>query len=62
MAKPWDDTLKQLIRTNPHAFASWLVPSAQFVKERPSQAECSEKSRPVTRVALSVLRAAPARP
>jgi predicted transposase YdaD len=35
MAKPYDDGLKQLVRANPLAFVLWLIPRAQFVRDRP---------------------------
>lgn len=34
MAKPWDDTLKKLIRLDPPAFVSFLLPQAHFIAER----------------------------
>jgi predicted transposase YdaD len=39
VAKPWDDTLKHLIRTDPQAFVQWLIPHAQYTLERPSKLE-----------------------
>ncbi|MFL5665359.1 MAG: hypothetical protein ACJ8BW_29040 [Ktedonobacteraceae bacterium] len=34
MVKPWDDTLKRLIRAEPQAFVQWFAPEATFVRER----------------------------
>src|SRR5436305_11281695 len=39
MAKPWDATMKKLIRDNPQAFIQWFTPSATFVKERINELE-----------------------
>jgi len=30
MAKPWDDTMKRLVRENPQHFVRWLLKGAQF--------------------------------
>src|SRR5260370_40303350 len=30
MAKPWDDTMKRLIRANPQHFVSWILKGAIF--------------------------------
>lgn len=35
MAKPWDSTMKKLVRANPQAFLSWLLPNAHFKRELP---------------------------
>jgi predicted transposase YdaD len=37
MAKPWDDSLKKLVHTDPQAFVSWFVPEAIFTGERPHE-------------------------
>lgn len=42
MAKPWDDTLKKLIRANPPAFVQWLLPHANYVRELPYVLEHEE--------------------
>jgi predicted transposase/invertase (TIGR01784 family) len=39
MAKPWDATMKKLIRDNPQAFIQWFTPNATFVKERINELE-----------------------
>jgi hypothetical protein len=33
MAKPWDESMKALVRANPQAFVRWLIPAAKFIKE-----------------------------
>lgn len=33
MAKPWDESMKALVRANPQAFVRWLIPVAKFMKE-----------------------------
>jgi predicted transposase/invertase (TIGR01784 family) len=33
MAKLWDESMKALVRANPQAFVSWLIPNAKFIKE-----------------------------
>jgi predicted transposase/invertase (TIGR01784 family) len=33
MAKPWDESMKTLVRANPQAFVRWLIPNAKFLKE-----------------------------
>ncbi len=40
--KPWDSTLKRLLRVDPMAFVKWILPGAIFIKERPYELE-SEK-------------------
>ncbi len=37
MVKPWDDSLKKLVHTDPQAFVSWFVPDALFTGERPHE-------------------------
>ncbi|HET9919416.1 MAG TPA: hypothetical protein VFQ30_06215 [Ktedonobacteraceae bacterium] len=37
MAKPYDDSLKTLVRTNPQAFVSLVFPEAQYVRELPEK-------------------------
>ena len=31
MAKPWDDSLKKLVHTDPQAFVTWLFPDGTFI-------------------------------
>jgi len=33
--KPWDDSLRTLVRVNPQAFVVWLLETAQFLEELP---------------------------
>ena len=42
MPKPWDETLRRLIRTNPEAFVRLIMPQAQFVRLRPEKLELEE--------------------
>ena len=35
--KPWDDSLRRLVRANPQAFVTWLLGEAQFIKELPDK-------------------------
>ena len=35
--KPWDDSLRTLVRANPQAFVTWLLGEAQFIKELPDK-------------------------
>jgi len=35
--KPWDDSLRKLVRANPQAFVTWLLGEAQFIKELPDK-------------------------
>jgi len=37
MAKPWDDSLKKLVHTDPQAFVTWLFPGGTFIGERPHE-------------------------
>jgi predicted transposase YdaD len=39
VAKPWDNTMKLLIRSNPRAFVRWLIPRARYICERSSKLE-----------------------
>jgi len=42
-SKPWDSTLKWLIRVNPSAFVHWFLPGAVFVRERPYELEIDKR-------------------
>jgi hypothetical protein len=35
--KPWDDSLRTLIRANPQAFVTWVLGKAQFVRGLPEK-------------------------
>ncbi len=35
--KPWDDSLRKLVRANPQSFVRWLLGEAQFIKELPDK-------------------------
>jgi predicted transposase/invertase (TIGR01784 family) len=35
--KPWDDSLRKLIRANPQAFVTWVLGKAQFVRGLPEK-------------------------
>lgn len=35
--KPWDDSLRKLIRANPQAFVAWVLGKAQFVRGLPEK-------------------------
>src|SRR5690242_3273385 len=35
--KPWDDSLRKLVRANPQAFVSWILGDAQFLDELPEK-------------------------
>lgn len=37
MSKPWDNTMRALVRTSPQAFVNLIFPKAHYVKERPQQ-------------------------
>jgi predicted transposase YdaD len=37
MVKPWDDSLKKLVQTDPQAFVAWLFPGGTFIGERPHE-------------------------
>src|SRR6266852_829278 len=37
MVKPWDDSLKKLVHTDPQAFVTWLFPGGTFSGERPHE-------------------------
>ncbi|HLG65653.1 MAG TPA: hypothetical protein VKY19_27275 [Ktedonosporobacter sp.] len=37
MPKPWDNTMRALVRTSPQAFVSLVFPNARYIKERPEQ-------------------------
>src|SRR5258707_6510222 len=34
MVKPWDESLKKLVHTDPQAFVTWLFPGGTFIGER----------------------------
>jgi predicted transposase YdaD len=35
--KPWDDSLRKLVRANPQAFVSWILGEAEFIGELPEK-------------------------
>jgi hypothetical protein len=35
--KPWDDSLRKLVRANPQAFVSWILGDAEFLDELPEK-------------------------
>lgn len=35
--KPWDDSLRKLVRANPQAFVSWILGEAEFIAELPEK-------------------------
>ncbi len=35
--KPWDDSLRKLVRANPQAFVSWILGDAEFIRELPEK-------------------------
>src|SRR5579872_6989573 len=35
--KPWDDSLRKLVRANPQAFVSWILGDAEFIDELPEK-------------------------
>jgi predicted transposase YdaD len=35
--KPWDDSLRKLVRANPQAFVTWILGDAQFLAELPQK-------------------------
>lgn len=35
--KPWDDSLRKLVRANPQAFVTWILGDAQFLGELPEK-------------------------
>lgn len=37
MAKHWDPTFRELIRTNPQAFLTWVLPQATLIKQLPDK-------------------------
>ncbi len=37
MVKPWDESLKKLVHTDPQAFVTWLFPGGTFIGERPHE-------------------------
>ncbi len=42
-SKPWDSTLKRLIRINPSAFVKWLLPNAVFLRELPRELQSQQR-------------------
>lgn len=41
--KSWDSLLKRLIHVNPAAFVHWLIPGAEFLKERSQELESQKR-------------------
>jgi predicted transposase YdaD len=35
--KPWDDSLRKLVRANPQAFVTWILGEAKFIGELPEK-------------------------
>lgn len=35
--KPWDDSLRKLVRANPQAFLTWILGDAEFLGELPEK-------------------------
>ena len=36
-SKPWDDSLRKLVRANPQAFVTWILGEAEFIGELPEK-------------------------
>lgn len=41
--KPWDDSLRKLVRANPQAFVSWILGEAEFLDELPEKLESGSR-------------------